>query len=70
MYMDDIKIFIKNEKDIEKDIYDKDLQTKCRNKIWYWKMCHAYEETRKRGMTAEIEQCKQERIRSPRKRKQ
>ena len=37
--MDDIQIFIKNEKDTEKDIYEKDLQTKCRNKIWHRKMC-------------------------------
>ena len=44
MYMDDIKLFAKYEKELETDINNTNMQPGYRNGIWYRKMCHTYHE--------------------------
>ena len=40
VYMDDLKIFVKNEKDLDSN--KKKIEVGYRNGIWHWKMGHAH----------------------------
>ena len=40
MYMDNVKLFLKNEKELETDKNNKNRQPGYRNGIWHRKMCH------------------------------
>ena len=45
MLMEDIKIFLKNEKELETLMQR--IQPEYRNRIWVWKMCNADNEKKK-----------------------
>ena len=44
MFMDDIKLFSKNKKELETNTHSQNIQSEHRNGIWHRKMCHASNE--------------------------
>ena len=48
MYMDDIKRFAKNEKELETNTRSQNIQSEHRDGIWHRKMCYAINSNEKR----------------------
>ena len=48
MYMDNIKLFAKNQKDLEFNTNNKNIQSGYRNGIWHRKVSHVNNEKRKK----------------------